>query len=192
VPGDAPSDVQESGERVTASDIGAAPAGGTVIGVSRLDGHVLLADAGLAMAMADAGAERLVDLRGETTPPRLPIVIDHFPLIDLEPGQDALILRAARHVAELAAAGVTVGVYCQAGISRTSTVAIAYLLVNGVPLDEARDAVRAARPQAMPALSLWRSLEHIAAGLTGTALPDTGLPDTGLAIPDHAGGSHGA
>jgi hypothetical protein len=175
---------------VTASDI-SAPAGGTVsgtvIGVSRLDEHVLLADAGLAMAMAAAGAERLVDLRGETTPPGLPIPIDHFPLIDLEPGQDALILRAARHVAELAAARVTVGVYCQAGISRTSTVAIAYLLVNGVPLDEARDAVRAARPQAMPALSLWRSLEHIAAALASPA-----LASQDLAGPHHAGGSHGA
>jgi Dual specificity phosphatase, catalytic domain len=187
---------------VTASDIGAAPAGGTIIGVSRLDDYVLLADAGLAMAMAAAGAERLVDLRGETTPPRLPIPIDHFPLIDLEPGQDALILQAANHVAGLAATGITVGVYCQAGISRTSTVAIAYLLVNGVPLDEARDVVRAARPQAMPALSLWRSLEHIAAvlagqGPAGQALADQGfagqgLANQGLAGPHHAGGSHGA
>jgi hypothetical protein len=164
------------------ADIGAAPAHGTVAGVSRLGAHILLADAGLAMAMVSAGAERLVDLRGETTPPRLPIPIDHFPLIDLEPGQDALILRAASHVAGLAAAGVTVGVYCQAGISRTSTVAIACLLVNGMPLDEARDAVRAARPQAMPSLSLWRSLEQIAAGLASP----------GPASPGPAGGSHGA
>jgi hypothetical protein len=186
---------------VTASDIGAAP-GGTVVGVSRLGAHVLLADAGLAMAMAAAGAERLVDLRGETTPPRLPIPIDHFPLIDLEPGQDALILQAAHHVAGLAAAGTTVGVYCQAGISRTSTVAIAYLLVNGVPLDEARDTVRAARPQAMPALSLWRSLEHIAAAFANSGLDNSGLDSPGpaspgpaspgLAGPQHAGGSHGA
>ena len=177
---------------MTAADIGAAPAGGTVIGVSRLDEHVMLADAGLAMAMAAAGAERLVDLRGETTPPRLPIPIDHFPLIDLEPGQDALILRAAHHVAGLAAAGVLVGMYCQAGISRTSTVAIAYLLVNGVPLDAARDAVRAARPQAMPALSLWRSLEHIAAAIAKPALAKPEPADPGLASPQHAGGSHGA
>jgi protein-tyrosine phosphatase len=62
---------------------------------------------------------------------------------------------------------VTVGLYCQAGISRTSTVAIAYLLVRGVPLEEANRAVREARPQAMPALELWRSLERIAAALAG-------------------------
>jgi hypothetical protein len=136
-----------------------------VVGVSRLDDHLLLADAGLAMAMVAAGAQRLVDLRGETRPPGLPVQIDHFPIMDLEPGQDELILAAARHIAGLADEGVTVGLYCQAGISRTSTVAIAYLLVRGVPLDEASRAVREARPQAMPALELWRSLERIAANL---------------------------
>lgn len=143
----------------------------TVVGVSRLDDHLLLADAGLAMAMVAAGAQRLVDLRGETRPPGLPVPIDYFPIMDLEPGQDELILAAGRHLAQLAADGVTAGLYCQAGISRTSTVAIAYLLVRGVPLDEANRAVRQARPQAMPALELWRSLERIAAGLPGLPGP---------------------
>jgi protein-tyrosine phosphatase len=83
-------------------------AGVTVVGVSRLDDHVLLADAGLASA------------------------------------------------------GVTVGVYCQAGISRTSTVAIACLMLGGESLNEAARAVRQARPQAMPAPELWHSLERIA------------------------------
>jgi hypothetical protein len=49
-----------------------------VVGVSRLDDHLLLADAGLAMAMVAAGAQRLVDLRGETRPPGLPVQIDHL------------------------------------------------------------------------------------------------------------------
>jgi hypothetical protein len=137
-----------------------------VIGISRLDDHVLLADAALAMPMVTAGAQRLVDLRGETRPPGLPIPIDHFPLLDLEGGQEELILAAARHVADLAQAGVTVGVYCQAGISRTSTVAIAYLMVRSQSLDAASRQVRAARPQAMPALELWHSLEHIEDQLT--------------------------
>jgi Dual specificity phosphatase, catalytic domain len=135
----------------------------TVVGVSTLDDYVLLGDAGLAMAMVAAGAERLVDLRGETTPPGLPVPIDHFPLIDLEPGQDELIARAAAHVAALARAGTRVGVYCQAGISRTAAVAIAYLLLGGATLDAATAAVRDARPQAMPALELRRSLERLAA-----------------------------
>jgi len=139
----------------------------TIPGVTRLDDHVLLGDAGLAMAMVSVGAQRLIDLRGETKPPGLPIPIDHFPLIDLEPGQDELILAAATRLAELAAAGVRVGLYCQAGISRTSTVAIAYLMVRGMPLAAANQTVRQARPQAMPALELWRSLEHLAPALAG-------------------------
>ena len=139
----------------------------TVIGVTRLDDHVLLADAGLAMAMVSLGAQRLIDLRGETKPPGLPVPMEHFPLIDLEPDQDELILAAARRLADLAAAGECAGVYCQAGFSRTSTVAIAYLMVRGLPLAEANRTVRAARPQAMPALELWRSLERLAPSLAG-------------------------
>jgi hypothetical protein len=132
-----------------------------VVGISRLDDHVLLADAGLAMAMVTAGAKRLVDLRGETKPPGLPVPIDHFPIMDLEPGQDELILHAARHVAAVASAGMTIGVYCQAGISRTSTVAICYLMLGGMPLAEANRTLRSVRPQAMPAAELWGSLERI-------------------------------
>jgi Dual specificity phosphatase, catalytic domain len=147
---------------------------GTVLGVSTLDSWVLLGDAGLAMAMVAAGAQRLVDLRGETRPPGLPVTIDHFPIIDLEPGQDELIARAAAHVAALAAAGTKVGVYCQAGISRTATVAIAYLLLGGATLDEATAVVRRVRPQAMPALELRRSLERLAAR-TANELPTTPL-----------------
>ena len=148
----------------------------TVIGVSRLDDHVLLADAGLAMAMVSAGAARLIDLRGETKPPGLPIPIDHFPLIDLEPDQDELILAAAQRLAGLAADGVRVGLYCQAGVSRTSAVAIAYLMVRGMPLAEANQMVRQARPQAMPALELRRSLERIVARASA-ALANTGTPE---------------
>jgi hypothetical protein len=148
---------------------------GRVLGVSRLDSRVLLGDAGLAMAMVAAGAERLVDLRGETRPPGLPVPIDHFPIMDLEPDQDELIARAAAHVAALARAGTRVGVYCQAGISRTAAVAIAYLVLRGAPLDEATAAVRRARPHAMPAPELQRSLERLAA-----AAPDD-LPATPLA-----------
>ncbi|MCW2891695.1 MAG: alpha/beta hydrolase fold protein [Actinomycetia bacterium] len=148
---------------MTAPDTGSWAAEYNVVGVSTLDEYVLLGDAGLAMAMVAAGAERLVDLRGETRPPRLPIPIDHFPIMDLEPDQDELIARAAAHVAALAREGTRVGVYCQAGISRTSTVAIAYLLVGGATLEDATSTVRKVRPQAMPALDLRRSLERLVA-----------------------------
>ena len=139
-----------------------------VVGISRLDDHVLLADAALAMGMVTAGAERLVDLRGETRPPGLPIPIDHFPIMDLEGGQEQLILAAARHVAGQARDGIVTGVYCQAGISRTSAVAIAYLMVGGQSLEAASRQVHAVRPQAMPALELWRSLERLEAQLAAT------------------------
>jgi protein-tyrosine phosphatase len=148
---------------VTAPGTESEPAGYQIVGVSTLDEYVLLGDAGLAMAMVAAGAERLVDLRGETTPPRLPVPIDHFPIMDLEPDQDDLIAEAAAHVAALARAGTRVGVYCQAGISRTSTVAIAYLLLGGATLENAISTLRQARPQAMPALELRRSLERLVA-----------------------------
>jgi hypothetical protein len=134
-------------------------------GWSRLDEQVLLADASLAMAMAGAGADVLLDLRAETTPPRLPITIEHHPIEDLMPDQDDLILTAAKRIRELTDQGLTVGIYCQAGVSRTSTVAIAYMLLGGVPLLEARDHVRRVRPQAMPALELWHSLERLATAL---------------------------
>lgn len=63
----------------------------------------------------------------------------------------------------LAAQDLSVGIYCQAGMSRTSAVAIAYLLLRGMPLTAASTRVRAARPQAMPAVELWHSLERLAA-----------------------------
>jgi hypothetical protein len=147
----------------------------TVLGISRLDDHVLLADAGLAMGMVAAGAQRLVDLRAETSPPRLAVPIDHFPIADLEPGQDEQILAAARHVLSLASGGIVVGLYCQAGLSRTSAVAIAYVMLGGASLRAACHQVQAVRPQARPALELWHSLEAIeiqlsTAGPVGAAL----------------------
>jgi hypothetical protein len=133
-----------------------------IFGWSRLDDKVLLADASLAMATASAGADCLLDLRAETKPPRLPITIEHYPIEDLMPGQEDLILAAAQRVKELTDQGQTVGIYCQAGVSRTSTVAIAYLLLGGVPLADALAHVRRIRPQAMPALELYHSLERLA------------------------------
>lgn len=150
-------------------------AGNGVVGVSRLDEYVLLADAGLAMAMVTAGAERLIDLRGETKPPGFPVPIEHFPIMDLEPNQEELIVAAARQLAAHAAAGTKVGLYCQAGISRTSTVAIAYLMVGGATLTDAMKHVRTVRPQAMPALELFHSLERIEVMLA--AEPDSSEPE---------------
>lgn len=148
----------------------------TVLGISKLDDYVLLADAGLAMGMVTAGAQRLVDLRAETRPPRLAVPIDHFPIADLEPGQDDLILAAARQVRSLARGGTVVGLYCQAGLSRTSAVAIAYLMLGGASLRAAYDQVQAVRPQARPALELWHSLEAIEIQLSVAAPGGAAFP----------------
>ena len=136
-----------------------------VVGISRLDDHVLLADAGLAMAMVTAGAQRLVDLRGETRPPGLPIPIDHFPIMDLEPGQDELILIAAQHVASLVGSGLERrGVLPGRDFPDLDGGHRAPML-GGMPLALANQTLRAVRPQAMPANELWGSLERIEAQL---------------------------
>ncbi|MCW2604743.1 MAG: alpha/beta hydrolase fold protein [Pseudonocardiales bacterium] len=112
--------------------------------------------------MAGAGATRLVDLRNEGRPPKYGFVeVDWEPIEDLIPNQDHLILKAGRHVDKLITDGEIVGIYCQAGVSRTAAVAIVYLMLNGDNLEDANAKVRAARPSALPALSLWRSLERL-------------------------------
>jgi hypothetical protein len=140
----------------------------TCTAISVLAEHVLLGHAG--MATVEAGAERLVDLRGETGPPGLPVHIDHFPILDLEPGQDELIVQAAAHVASLGEASTRVGVYYQAGISRTATIAIAYLVLRAATLATATATAMARfiRPQAAPAVELRESLERIAAAAQST------------------------
>lgn len=112
--------------------------------------------------MAGAGATRLVDLRNEGRPPKYGFIeVDWQPIEDLIPNQDHLILQAGRHVDKLIIAGEIVGIYCQAGVSRTAAVAIVYLMLNGDNLEDANARVRKARPSALPALSLWRSLERL-------------------------------
>ncbi|MCL8208039.1 MAG: dual specificity protein phosphatase family protein [Actinomycetia bacterium] len=130
--------------------------------MDRLTERVFLGDSGDGPAMIEAGATRLVDLRAETRPPRYRVPVDHFPLEDLVEGQEEIIWRAARRVQELVAAGETVGVYCQAGVSRTAAVAIAYLMLEGMDLPTATGFLRSRRPAALPALGLWKSLEVLA------------------------------
>ncbi|MDR1999397.1 MAG: dual specificity protein phosphatase family protein [Frankiaceae bacterium] len=115
-----------------------------------------------AAMMAGAGATVLVDLRNEGKPPNYGFIdVEWEPIEDLIPNQDHLILKAAKKVESLIADGQIVGIYCQAGVSRTAAVAIAYLMLQGATLEGANARVREARPSALPALSLWRSLERL-------------------------------
>ena len=112
--------------------------------------------------MAGAGATRLMDLRNEGKPPVYGFIeVDWQPIEDLIPNQDDLILKAGKRLDELIRDGEIVGIYCQAGVSRTAAVAIVYLMLNGYSLEDANAKVREARPSALPALSLWRSLERL-------------------------------
>ncbi|UAL31891.1 ADP-ribosylglycohydrolase family protein [Nocardioides rotundus] len=72
------------------------------------------------------------------------------PSLALNPNLDFVLADAAQTVAALRAEGHEVLVHCVATQSRTPAVAIAYSLLRGVGLDEARDAVLGALPEARP------------------------------------------
>lgn len=129
--------------------------------VDRLTARVFLGSSAETHAMVAEGAEHLVDLRAEATPGASETPVDHIPIEDLARDQGGHIVAAARRVKDLADAGVVVGIYCQAGVSRTAAVAITYLMLEGMSLDDATARLRECRPNALPALGLWRSLEAI-------------------------------
>ena len=66
------------------------------------------------------------------------------------PNLDFVLMDAARLVADLRDEGKTVLLHCVAAHSRTPTVAIAYAMLRGVPLDEAMPAVCGVLPAARP------------------------------------------
>jgi protein-tyrosine phosphatase len=133
--------------------------------MNQVSEHLWLGHSGDPHLMMWAGVTYLMDLRAECAPPRFPVPVDHIRIEDLVDGQEELILSAGLRVAELVEQGHVVGIYCQSGVSRTPTVAICYLMLEGASLDEATAIVREARPAAMPALGLYRALEAIEADL---------------------------
>lgn len=132
--------------------------------MNRLTPNIWMGDAAEASNMIRHGATRLVDLRAEAFPPGYAIPVDHFPLQDEMPGQHAMLGQAARRVAQWARAGATVGVYCQAGNSRTAAVAALALVYQGADLEDALAAVRTARITAVPALSLKAAMVEVVRG----------------------------
>lgn len=128
----------------------------------KINDSLMVGSSADAAMMAGGGATVLVDLRNEGKPPNYGFIeVEWEPIEDLIPNQDHLILKAAKKIQALIQDGQIVGIYCQAGVSRTAAAAIAYLMLEGSTLEEANATVREARPAALPALSLWRSLERL-------------------------------
>ncbi len=131
--------------------------------MDQISEHLWVGNSGDPHLMMGAGVTYLMDLRAECAPPRFPVPVDHICIEDLVDGQEGLILSAGHRVVELIEEGHVVGIYCQSGVSRTPAVAICYLMLKGASLADATAIVREARPSAMPALGLYRSLEAIEA-----------------------------
>ncbi|GMA33187.1 ADP-ribosylglycohydrolase family protein [Litorihabitans aurantiacus] len=85
------------------------------------------------------------------------------------PHLDAVLRDAAATVAALRREGRTVLVHCVAAHSRTPTVAIAYAMLLGVPLERATEAVCAALPAASPNPGFRRALARLEAGRSADA-----------------------
>jgi len=129
--------------------------------MDQLTQNVWLGEAGEAPAMIRAGVTTLLDLRAETRPPEYPISVEHFPLQDLVTGQRTMLAAAAERVQALVGQGQIVGIYCQAGVSRTAAVAILYLVLEGQTLSAAEAYVRERRPQSLPAIGLMQTIQEV-------------------------------
>ncbi|GAB3862624.1 ADP-ribosylglycohydrolase family protein [Nocardioides maradonensis] len=130
------------------------------------DDGVLLADAGSLEGLPE-GVTAVVSLclLGHA---QVPDGVEHvaFRLIDRpdresNPHLDFALRDAAGVISTLRAQGHTVLLHCVAAQSRTPAVAIAYALLLGVPLDEARAAVLDALPAARPNRGFEAALRRI-------------------------------
>lgn len=88
------------------------------------------------------------------------------PAAEDNPNLDYILLDAAELVADLRDEGKTVLLHCVAAHSRTPTVAIAYAMLRGVPLNEAMLRVCGALPAARPNRGFRDALERFSAGGT--------------------------
>jgi ADP-ribosyl-[dinitrogen reductase] hydrolase len=77
------------------------------------------------------------------------------------PNLDFVLMDAARLVADLRVEGKTVLLHCVAAHSRTPTVAIAYAMLRGVPMNEAMPAICSALPAAHPNAGFREALNRL-------------------------------
>lgn len=107
--------------------------------------------------LARAGVGALLHLAARVEPPG--VTTRCMPIEDGEPFDAATLRRGVDFVLAQRAAGRVVLVACGAGISRSTTFAIAALKeAEGLPLLAAASAVRRRHPGGLPHMALWASL----------------------------------
>jgi protein-tyrosine phosphatase len=107
--------------------------------------------------LARSGVGALLHLAARVEPPGITTL--YLPIEDGEPLDAATLRRGVDFVLAQRAAGKTALVACGAGISRSTTFAIAALKeVEGLSLLEAARAVRRIHPGGLPHMALWSSL----------------------------------
>jgi protein-tyrosine phosphatase len=107
------------------------------------------------LARARVGA--LLHLAAQVEPPGVAAL--YLPVEDGEPFDEATLRSGVDFILAQHAAGKTVLVACGAGISRSTSFAIAALKeAEGLPLLEAAREVRRLHPDGLPHMALWASL----------------------------------
>lgn len=94
------------------------------------------------------------------SPPDWPVgfTVYNMPHPDGEPISDARMARHIKFIADEIEAGHKVLVVCSAGISRSSTAVLAYLVSTGMSLPDAYRLLKSRHPIANPNPALWDSL----------------------------------
>lgn len=107
--------------------------------------------------LARAGVGALLHLAAQVEPPDVATL--YLPIEDGEPFEEATLRQGVDFVLAQRAAGKAVLVACGAGISRSTSFAIAALKeAEGLPLLQAAREVRRLHPDGLPHMALWSSL----------------------------------
>lgn len=107
--------------------------------------------------LARAGVGALLHLAAEVEPPG--VTARYLPIEDGEPFKEETLRQGVDFVLAQRAAGKVVLVACGAGISRSTSFAIAALKeAEGLSLLQAAQEVRRLHPDGLPHMALWSSL----------------------------------
>jgi protein-tyrosine phosphatase len=107
--------------------------------------------------LASAGVGALLHLAAQVEPPGVATL--YLPIEDGEPFEESTLRRGVDFVLAQRATGKTVLVACGAGISRSTSFAIAALKeAEGLPLLDAAREVRRLHPAGLPHVALWSSI----------------------------------